>query len=164
MTYYIFRHGETYQTKNNLLYGDDVETAEILVECIPAIQKLSSYLKRVESGANFSSPYLRCRQTVEIVSKITNKKFKYDDRLQEFIFGKESILQLVERLKNFLFEVNSKQYNNVIICTHGYPISGLVQLIRLGRVREPELNNYPKPGVLTIISPEKLETIDFNEA
>lgn len=163
MDYFIFRHGETYFSKNEISYGDAVESAEILPEGIPTIKKLANYLKDIPTDVNYSSPFKRCRQTVEIVSKITSKKYIFDDRLHDWLPEKETIQDVIDRVKDFYNEISTIPYNSVSICTHGYPISGLIQLIKLGRVNEAELDNFPDPGVLTIISSNNLKTIDFNK-
>lgn len=163
MDYYIIRHGETHQSKLNVPYGEAVETAEILPETIPVVEKLANYLKDIDFTKCYSSPYLRCRQTVEIISKITGNEFVFDDRLGEFRPDKESMIEFAGRLKYFLKEVNSKNIKSVLVCTHGYPISALTQLIKSSSVTPERLNYYPKTGVLTIISPDNTKVIDFNK-
>jgi len=163
VTYYIFRHGATFQSKFNVPYGKEIETAEILPEGIPVIEKLADYLKDIPVDANFTSPFKRCLQTVEIVTKISGKKYISDDRLHDWLPEKETIQNVIERIENFFKEINANPYNSVSICTHGYPISGLIQLISHGRIDEMELENFPKPGVLTIASSEEIKSLDFNK-
>jgi broad specificity phosphatase PhoE len=162
MKLYIFRHGETYQTKHNVLYGKKVYKSEILPEGIPAIKKLSEYLKKKKIPNNFSSPFLRCRQTVAIVSKITKKEFEYDNRLSEFIPENETLFSLEKRMRSFYDELTEKKLKKVAVCTHGYPISALVQLATKGHIREAELDNFPRPGVLIEIKNKKTRYTEFN--
>jgi broad specificity phosphatase PhoE len=44
---------------------------EILPEGIPAVKRLADYLKDIKTDINFTSPYLRCKQTVDIISKVS---------------------------------------------------------------------------------------------
>lgn len=160
MDFYIFRHGQTFFSKNEIPYGEQVETAEILTEGIPAIKRLAEYLKDIQTDANFTSPYKRCIQTTNIVSEITDKKFEIDFRLHDF--NSETIGEMVERMKNFFEEISLRSYKSVAICTHGYPISVLKNLITEDESYIKNLGSYPKSGILTIIKMGKIETVDFN--
>lgn len=160
MNYYIFRHGETYFSKLDIPYGDQVETAEILPEGIPAIEKLAKELKNIPTDANFTSPYKRCLQTVEIVKNITGKVFTIDERLHDI--NAETIDEMVDRISEFYEEIKTGNYENIAICTHGYPIAVLKSLITKGEFEIDKLKSYPDPGALVKIINGKIEQIDFN--
>lgn len=162
MVLYIFRHGETYQTLHKQLYGDKVEIAEILPNGIPVIKKLGNYLKDRKTDANYTSPYLRCVQTVEIISQVSGKVFLTEDRLGEYRKERENYEQFVERISSFYEHLKNQNLNAAAICTHGYPISALIQLATKDKVSRGELDNYPRPGILTIIRNGQSETIDLN--
>lgn len=162
MDYYIFRHGQTYFSKFNVHYGKKVETAEILPEGIPAIKRLANYLKDVKTNKNFTSPYLRCLQTAEIIKKEIGWQFEIDQKLHDYNRYIESVSDMVKRIQSFWEELEQKNFQTVAICTHGYPTSTLTQLITKGSVSEAELDGYPETGVLTIIKDGKVELIDFN--
>ncbi len=169
MIYYIFRHGETFFTKNNIPYGDSFESAEILPEGIPVIEKLGNYLKDKISEHNYSSPFKRALQTVEIIEKITGKKFVPDERMREegLSRAKETLIQLEERLNNFIDEMKNKNAESVAVCSHGWPIAALISILTKNRVTKFDLSCFPKCGVLTIIevAPDgisSLKTLDFN--
>lgn len=164
MTYYIFRHGETYFTKNDIPYGDNFETAEILPESIRAIENIGNYLKVKIEDNNYTSPFKRALQTVEIVEKITGRKFTPDERLREEELSRagETLVQLEERLRNFTNEVKNKNIKNVAVCSHGWPIAALIAILTKNRVNKPDLSNYPRCGELTIIEGTSLKTLDFN--
>lgn len=162
MKHYIFRHGETYFSKHDIPYGDQVETAEILPEKIPVIEKLARYLNDIPTDTNFSSPFKRCRQTVEIVSKITGKVFSFDERLHDWIPEKESKKALIERVIRFAEELKISSNKSVAICTHGYPINALIAYFTKGYVRESDLDNFPSTGVLVSIIDGKVSFNDFN--
>ena len=164
MDFYIFRHGETFFTKHKIpYYQEQIVTAEILSEGIPVIKKIAEKLKEIPTDANFTSPYKRCLQTTEIISKISGKKFTIDKRLHDFnTYIGESITKVVERISSFYEDLKRNNYKSVAVCTHGYPTSILKCLIIEGAFRLEKLNSYPKPGVLTIIKNGKIKSINFN--
>jgi broad specificity phosphatase PhoE len=162
MRLFIFRHGETFETKNNTLYkGDRIEKAEILSEGTEPLERLGHYLSAIKTNANFSSPYLRCRQSVEIIEKKSNKKFIYDDRLAEFIEGFWAFGKLRSRLQSFLNELQEKEIDQAAICTHGAVIAGIKHLLLNNSFHLWNLTDFPKPGVLWVIK-DKLEETNFN--
>ncbi len=161
MNYYIFRHGQTHFSKFDIPYGDQIETAELLPEGIPAITKLAEYLKSIPSDANFTSPYIRCVKTSQIIENITGKKFETEFRLHDY--NQESIQDMINRLKSFLNEVNSKKFTSLNICTHGYPIAILKELILKNEFNHEHLNFYPKPGVLIEIKEGIIKEVNFNQ-
>ena len=162
MKYYIFRHGETFETKHNLLYGNRVKTAEILPEGIPTIERLAKHIQNIESDFNISSPFIRCKQTVGIVEKITQKTFKFEEKLGEYLELEETFDQMARRVKQFIDELSSEGYKNVIICTHGGIIAALTHHITEGSFEEHQLYDFPKPGVLISIEDGKMTKRDFN--
>lgn len=162
-TYYIFRHGETYFSKRDIPYGDKVETAEILPEFIPTVEKLAEYLKDKIGTANYSSPFLRCRQTTEIVTRITGKEFITDQRIGEELLthGRETYEEMVSRFSDFVSEMEINSDEVITICTHGWPISILTNLITKGEMKKEWLDNIIKPGELIIIKDGKVEIKSF---
>lgn len=163
MELFIFRHGETFETKNGSLpYGPRVESAQILPEAIPVIKRLGKYLKNIKTDTNYTSPYLRCIQTVEIVTEVSKKVFLVEDRLSEYRPEKETLDELIARVEEFFKYLKSQKLDSAAICTHGFPISVLTQLATKGFVRKHEMENYPKPGELTIIKNCKKGIVDFN--
>lgn len=157
--YYIFRHGQTFNSKFHLPYPKNNKSVEILPEGIPALERLAGYLKNIKSNHNFSSEYLRCQQTTKIIAGITGLQFEKDARLNEF--NQETFSEFVNRTKNFLEEVEKNEYQTVVICTHGAGISTIKNLLIKGRVKRRELPFYPKPGILMCIEGEKIQKIDF---
>lgn len=164
MKLYIFRHGETYFSKNKLPYGDKVSSAEILPEGVPLIKRLANALSKIPTQINFTSPFTRCLQTVEIVRKITEKEFIIDQRLHDWIPEEESVQNVIERIISFAKDIENKKIERAAICTHGYPINALVSYFTKGYVREPDLDNFPRPGVLVTIDGKEVSYKDFNRA
>ena len=157
--YYIFRHGQTRNSKFHLPYPKNNRLIKILPDSIPALKKMAEYLKSISSDLSASSEYLRCQQTTKIISKITGVKFKKDSRLNEF--GRETFIEFTDRIKDFLEEVEKNKYETVVICTHGAGISTIKNLLIKGRMKRIELPFYPKPGILLCIEGKKIQKIDF---
>lgn len=167
MNLYIFRHGKTAFTGNNpyqdKVYGDQVEVAEILPEAIPVIVKLGKFMKGIKTDFNVSSPFLRCRQTVDIVEKHSGKKFVFDPLLHDIDHRTETVEMVARRITEFYQRLMTKDYKAVSICSHGYPIAMLKSLALEGKVNMSKLMDYPTPGVLLSIVEGKASYKDFNE-
>ena len=157
-TIYLMRHGLA--THSTTGYGDTILTATILPEAIPVVKKIAEYLKDKPTNANFSSEFLRCKQTAKIVTDITNKQFEFDKRLNEFY--DETFLQFKERLQNFIEDLEQKNVPHVLICTHGAVIAGLKHLLLRNTVLEENLLDFALPNVLTTIENGKIHEIDFS--
>jgi broad specificity phosphatase PhoE len=162
MRLYIFRHGKTYFSVNNLPYGDQVENAEILPESIPTIKNLAVYLRDILTEANITSPYKRCLQTSSIVSDITGKKFDIDVNLRDWDPRNETKEDLIKRIIVFGRHIMTNDYKSVLVCTHGYPINALIAFFTKGEIKESDLDNFPDPGVLVTIDGGKVSYKDFN--
>lgn len=160
MNFYIFRHGQTIYSKQNIPYGTEIESADIIPEGKPVTIKLAKYLEEIETDGNFCSPYKRCRHTIELIESVSNKTFTYDPRLGEF--NQESFTGFAQRIKNFLDELAMTDLKSVAICTHGGVIAGISMWLTKNHFLKEELDNYPRCGTLTIIKDSKLELIDFN--
>ncbi|MDO8429051.1 MAG: histidine phosphatase family protein [Candidatus Daviesbacteria bacterium] len=166
MTFYIFRHGETFVTRDRVGYGPNILDAPILEEGKEALLRLAVYLKGIKSDFAVSSEILRCRQTVEIVSKISGKKFEFDSRLNEFSLNElnnETFEVFLSRVQSFMNEVKAKKYDSVLICTHGAVIAVLKHLITTGVVSMEDIPDYPNPGILMIIKDQSVEEISFRD-
>src|SRR3989344_7716700 len=150
MNLYVFRHAATYHTKTTIPYGNEIETADILSEGIPAIEKLANFLKRIKTDANYTSPYKRCLQTAEIVTEISGKAFQLNDSLGEYREDKESFEDFSQRVKNFLNHLEKEKITSSAICTHGGVMAGIFEHISKGEFKIEYLNNFPLPGILII--------------
>lgn len=160
-TYYIVRHGHTFYTKNKLEYGDKVLVARLAKSTYPQIKKIGNYFKNIKTEANFSSKILRARQTTKIINRESGKDFVYDSRLNEMY--NESVDDLKNRVVDFLDEINKKNYNAVIIITHGAVIAALKHLLLENSFDESKLYDYPNPETVCIINGKNFEIIDFGE-
>ena len=159
--YYIFRHGETFATRKKRWYWNKLYSATILEEGKPSVLRLADYLKKIATDYNVSSPFLRCRQTVEIVSTITGKEFEFDARIGEHTF--ELPWTYENRVLSFTNEMENSDKQNILICTHGVIIQMLMRHFVKDGITLKEHLAAPLPGVLTIIKDGKLKEIDFNK-
>lgn len=159
--FYILRHGETFATKRGIGYGVRIFSAPLLPEARRAIERMANYLKDIPTDYHVSSRIKRCRQTAQIITEITGKEFAFDARLNEYFI--ETFGHFRKRIQSFLDEMQSSEYKNIVICTHGAGIAGLVSLITKTNFDRYTLFNYPPPGILTIIEKEKLQQINFNK-
>ncbi len=156
--FYLFRHGLATHSLDG--YGDKIITAAILPEAILPIQRMGTYLCDIPSDFNVSSEFLRCRQTTQIVSDITKKQFLFDSRLNEYY--NESFDEFSTRVKSFLQEIEQKNYQDILVCTHGAVIAALKRLILANHLEVSQLNDFPKTGMLLCIKNKNIEEIDFN--
>lgn len=159
-TYYIFRHGQTKYSKYHLPYPKDNRFVEILPEGRAAIERLGKYLKNIKFSKNFSSEYHRCQQTTEIVNKFSGLKFKKDKRLNEK--SGENFGDFKARVKDFVEEIEKKNFETVVICTHGAVIAAMRKMLLKKGLRITNLPFYPKTGVLMKVVGKEIEYIDFN--
>jgi broad specificity phosphatase PhoE len=157
-TWYLFRHALSTRSVNG--YGDKILTAEILPEEIKPIEKMAKYLNRVEESINYRSDIIRCRQTAEIISKITGKKFIPDNRLNEYY--DENFDHVSTRIKQFIGEVDKIKQPNILVCSHGAIIAGIKKILLNEKFYESDLMDYPNCGELLIINGNKISNIDFN--
>lgn len=158
--FYIFRHGETFATKQGVEYGDQVYSAPILEEGKVVIEEMAEFLKNVPTDFNVSSPLLRCTQTCEIITRATGKSFVADKRLIEFY--QETVPELEERVKSILKEIKEKKYESVMICTHQNVIVMLLSLLKGKRFEKLNVYEFPAPGILIILDEGEPKEIDFN--
>jgi len=160
-TYYIFRHGETFATKQNRWYWHKLYSATILEEGKPSVLRLATHLKNIPTEYNVSSPFLRCRQTAQLVTEITGKKFEFDSRLGERTF--ELPWRYRNRILKFINDMEASSYENILICTHAAVIRVLVAHLTRKDLSLREKIVAPRPGVLSIIKEGKITEINFNE-
>lgn len=164
MNFYIFRHGDTVLSKHplNKFFGhqEDTHDLPILPDGRQALEGIGRFLKNVPTGANFCSPYLRCRESAKIAGRASNRKFRVDSRIGE-LEGKEKFPDFKRRVENFLTEMAGKKYPAVAICTHGAVIAAISHLAT-GKFYFFQVIDFPRPGILTIIKNGKARQKDFN--
>lgn len=151
MKIYIFRHGQTIESKYNLIYSQERKlTADILPETVPAIKRLGKFLSKIKTDANFTSPIKRCLQTVEIVQRVSEKEFEVDENLREWMDPVESFENLTKRIKVFYDKITNSNYQSVCVCSHGAVIAGIKSFSENQSFPIEKLHDYPEPGVLLV--------------
>ena len=154
MVFYLFRHGETYFSKNGLPYGKQVESANILPESISQAKDIASKLDREGVRTIYSSPIKRCVQTVKIIKKeVPAIKCLFLQELEEekISRGLENLTELIKRLQTALDKIKTTKTKRVGICTHGWPLAIMIALLQEKPIRQQDLLNHPKCGELIIV-------------
>jgi broad specificity phosphatase PhoE len=163
--FFIFRHGDTRDSGSLLAriigHMTDSHALPVLPKGVPALERIGNYLKDVPTDADFCSPYLRCTDSAKIVGTLAKKKYVPDERLREMENG-ETFSSLFNRVKDFLNEVDKKNYSAVSICTHGAVIAAIKHLKTNGKFFFFQVIDYPRPGNLIIIKNGKIGDVDFN--
>ena len=160
-TYFIFRHGETFATRDKTVYGDRQLSAEILPEGIPAIKRLAEYLKNVNADEHYRSEFLRVKQTTDIISEITGKEFAAEPMLNEFM--ESSFDEFHARMKTLIDKYESAENKTYMLCTHGDVIAAFRYILTEKDFLVEDHTDYPHPGTLAIIKEGEYELLDFNE-
>ena len=163
--FYIFRHGDTVNSKNSLdklVIKKDTRNLPILPESHNALEKIGKFLKSVHTDADFCSPYLRCRESVKIVEKFSGKNYSFDSRIEE-LEGRIIFSDFQKRIKSFLNEIKAKKYSAVSICTHGAIIAAIKHMETASKFYFFQVFDYPEPGNLIIIKEGKIKKINFNQ-
>lgn len=162
-TFYIFRHGDTYHTKNKLPYEDMAISAPVIPEANKYLKKIGEYLNKKNIEYAVTSAFLRCMQSAETVGEQMRIKFFVNNRLNEYdpvYLPGESEENFKKRVDSFLSELIKKNFNSVAICTHGAVIS-LIKHRLINKTLDWNKLDFPPPGVLLIISKGKLTIKDF---
>ncbi len=167
--FFIFRHGLA--TLSTSGYGEQILSAALLPEGVPAVERLGQFLKEMPTDFHFSSEVPRCRQTAEIVQKITGKKFQFDARLNEY--HQEPFVQFADRVEGFLNDVIERgdRYKahladdvpvSIVICTHGAVIAGIKHFLLEGTFSQEYQLDYTQPGELLQIWNKNVQLHIFN--
>lgn len=150
---YLVRHGLS--TLNKRGYGRKKLTADLLPQGEIESEKAAEYLKNISASYNISSPLPRCKQTAEIITRITGKSFHYDERLTEFYH--ETFTDFKKRVISFLGDLSSVSEKNIIICTHAAVIVVIRYLLIEGKVIFKNLSDEPLEGEIITIKNNKYE-------
>lgn len=152
MKIFVTRHGQTKLNKASLMQG---RVDEPLNETgINQAGEVHEKLKDVKFDAVYSSPLKRAVRTAAVIADINEDEIVKDERLLEFDFGPydlkpymgvglkmtlywtfpevfkapkdvETIEEAKSRVKAFLEELKTKDYDNVLIVCHG----GIIRVI-----------------------------------
>lgn len=152
MKIWITRHGQTRLNKKKLMQGltDEPLNETGKAQALEAGERIGD----IKFDAVFASPLDRAIETASLISGVERDKIQIDPRIIEVDFGKyearsyfamgipmtlywacpeifpapktvESIASMVKRSSEFLKEIESKDYENVLIVCHGGIIRAL---------------------------------------
>lgn len=159
--FYLFRHGQTYFSKNEIPYGTSEHTAEILPEAHAPTQKIAAYLKlqHVEYAAR--SEFLRCAQTAGIIEKEIGLHFEPEKLLNEL--SEKNFDQFIDRMKTLADMLFGLEAQHIALCTHGANVAAMKKLLCNQPFQLHDLRFYPKTGVVVRIEEGTITEVDFNE-
>lgn len=155
---YLVRHGLA--TLDPSGYGERRMTAGLLPEGAGAIKRIAARLKDVPPSYNVSSPVPRCRETAEIITRVTGKQFVFDDRLTELY--QEPFTSFSARVRAFTDELSGRAEEHIVICTHSAVIAGITQFLLGGSFAFQEEYDDPREGELVIVENNTSRTVSFN--
>ena len=165
MKIYIVRHG---QVPHNALKQYNTSDEDLNELGIQQAEKLKDKIKDMKFDVIISSPLIRAKHTANIIN--INNEIIFDDRLKERSCGdlsgkpleitnreeywnynttiqygtSENIKLFFERVYNFLDELKTKDYNNVLIVAHSgvsKAFSGYFEGIKDGKFLNRGLKN-----------------------
>ena len=141
MKIYLVRHGES---DSNVKYIYNYKDEDINQNGIEQAETLREKIKNIDYDIVISSPLLRAKHTAKIIN-VKNKEIIFDERIREREHGSlegipidsidkedfynyyskekygtsESFPDVVKRVNGFLNDLKNKDYNNVLIVSHG---------------------------------------------
>lgn len=157
--YFVMRHGQAEHNVLEILSTNINNTHHLTNEGINTIKLSAQVLKDKNIDIIVSSPFLRTRETVEIINDVLNiskENILYDERLVEInagvmdgklekewkelfptekIFytapeGGESLQQVKKRIGDLLYELESKyKGKNILLVSHGDPLWMLLGVV-----------------------------------
>ena len=168
MKIYLTRHGQTNLNKQELMQG---RTDEPLNDTGRSQAKRArEFVKDVNFDAVYSSPLIRAKETASIIADIPMDDIITDPRIIEAEFGEyelrsyrklgfkltsywllpeifsapysvETVQEMIDRSHSFLKELESKDYDNVLVVCHGgimRPMCGYLQNVKRGFIWRPK--------------------------
>jgi isoleucyl-tRNA synthetase len=179
---FLVRHGEAESNTKDILNSDLGQNHFSLTKNgKERVEKTAKELNGEKIDLIFSSPFLRTKQTAEIIAGKLGLEVVIDERLREFGFGEfngksindfwkifpnwpkesdeqrkkfgvETEAEARERITSFLKEINEKYKNkNIIVVSHGDPIQ-IFYSITQGVNRADSYHGwYPEKGSAKIV-------------
>ena len=171
MKIYVTRHGQTDYNKKRMMQGrSDIPLNDVGIQ--QAKDRRAS-LGNIKFDAVYSSPLSRAVQTAEIIGDVKRDEIITDERIIEANFGQyelmgyystgfkmmaywsfpeifpapagvETIAEMRERTASFLKELETKDYENVLVACHGgiiRPIRGYLEGRKNGIIWRPRPKN-----------------------
>ncbi len=174
MKVYVMRHGTTVWNEKGITQGRS--NNRLSKSGKKLAEDVADQYKNEKFEVIFCSPLMRTMQTANIINKFHKVKIVKDDRLIEINqgvfagrkketwtdeekqaridrderFGLEKYESVYSRAKNFIEDLKTKQYKNVLIVTHNV-VASLIELIlndidysdkHLGAFKNAEIKNF----------------------
>jgi alpha-ribazole phosphatase/probable phosphoglycerate mutase len=168
---YVTRHGQTDYNKKRMMQGrSDIPLNDVGIQ--QAKDRRAS-LGDIKFDAVYSSPLIRAVQTAEIIGNVSRDEIITDERIIEANFGPyelmgyystglkmmsywsfpeifpapagvETIAEMCERTTSFLKELETREYETVLVACHGgiiRPIRGYFEGRKNGIIWRPRPKN-----------------------
>ena len=177
---FIVRHGEAESNLNNILNGNlDKNHYSLTKRGKAQVEKTRNDFKDKKIDLIFSSPFLRAKETAELIADVLGLEVIIDDRLREVgvgqfegktveefgakfstkesryekaDYGVESGKDVELRIKNFLDEINEKYKNkNIIVVSHGDPLQIFHSIAQGIKPLDAFDGWYPEKGSIKIV-------------
>ncbi len=173
---FLIRHAEAENNIKNILNClPETKKYPLTAKGKMQAKKISADLKEKGIDLIFSSPILRTKETAEIISKEIGVKIEFDEKLREWDSGEfngktdnellevypnwfdenrkkdkagvEGLVDVLERMRLFLNEINEKyKGKNIVIVSHGDPLLVLESILLDEKTANLEKDYYPKKG------------------
>ncbi len=130
MKIYLIRHGESTANKA----GIDQSSGTLLSEHgSEQAKNIAERLSKLKIDLIYSSPYLRTKQTVEIISDKIKKSIEYWEDLIEVDLPKETFDEINKRSKKVLDHLISHHKNQTVLCvSHATMIEAIIAKMIFG--------------------------------
>ncbi|MEI8337992.1 MAG: class I tRNA ligase family protein [bacterium] len=176
--YLIMRHGEATQNVLGILSSDNKEEHSLTSKGKEEVVVSANKLKEEKIDLIIHSPLVRIKETVEELKKILgnvevieDERIREEDfgelsdilnssnfieyfptfkfRLDQSVFGCETLREVKKRVGDFLYDIENKYQNkNILIISHDGPMK-LMEAISAG-LNDLELEKQYKPGIEAI--------------
>lgn len=132
MKLYLVRHAQTNYNILKLANADPAVDVHLSDEGITQAKNLRDLLKNVNFNVSYISQLPRTRETAEIINLGHNKDLIVDARLNDnktgfeskpvadFLNAVESLAEAAERARNFIDEIKTLDYTEILVVTHGF--------------------------------------------
>ena len=125
--YFVMRHGEAIDNAKHVLDPKGDPNNHLTKKGKEEAKASAEGLKGKKIDLIFASPFIRTKETADIVAKELGLSVMVDERLHEF--NEHDEVYVWKRLGDFMFELEEKyQGKNILIVSHGNPIWVLEQM------------------------------------
>lgn len=156
--YFVMRHGEAVFNALHVKDPQGDPENHLTENGIKEVKSQSEKLKKEQIDFIFHSPFIRTKETAEIVKSelgLDGNSIIEDERLHEYNESDFSFVR--ERVGQFIFEIEKKYSNkNILIISHGCPIWVLQSIASLKTEEE-----FEEKQMLNTAEAEELSFVPF---